>query len=116
MVRVAATVFLFAGLAGSEPTVVLGYGMSLTVPAGWHGSVTHGLVRLRGEGVRLWIREISPTPRPDPFFRRRVVPTLHASDFRSVEHHLGFTLSGRRFALLPFPAQPSAATLDAVNA
>ena len=116
MVRLAAIVFLVAGLAGSEPTVVHGYGMSLTVPAGWHGSITHGLVQLRGEGVKLWIRETSPTRRPDPFFRRRAVPPLHASDFRSVEHHLGFTLSGRRFALLPFPAQPSAATLDAVNA
>lgn len=50
--------------------------------------------------------------RPDPFFRRHRVPTLRASDFVSGEHHLGFTLSGRRFALLPFPvrraAQPSA--------
>jgi len=44
------------------------------------------------------------------------VPTLHASDFRSTEHHLGFTLSGRRFALLPFRARPTPATLDAVNA
>ncbi|MBA3735265.1 MAG: hypothetical protein H0W90_08715 [Actinobacteria bacterium] len=90
--------------------------MSLTVPAGWHASITHGLVLLRGKGVKLWIRETSPTRRPDPFFRRRAVPTLHPSDFRSVEHHLGFTLSGRQFALLPFPARPSAATLDAVNA
>jgi len=44
------------------------------------------------------------------------VPTLRASDFRSAEHHLGFTLSGRRFALLPFPARPSPAALGAVNA
>jgi hypothetical protein len=90
--------------------------MSLTVPTDWRGSVTHGLVSLRGEGVKLWIRETSPTRRPDPFFRRRAVPTLHASDFRSTEHHLGFTLSGRRFALLPFRARPTPATLDAVNA
>jgi hypothetical protein len=89
--------------------------MTLTVPAGWNGSITHGLVRLRGQGLKLWIRETSPTRRPDPFFRRRAVPMLHASDFRSAEHHLGFTLSGRRFALLPFPARPSAATLEAVN-
>jgi hypothetical protein len=116
MVRLAVIAFLVAGVASPAPNVVHGYGMSLTVPAGWHGSVTHGLVRLRGEGVKLWIRETSSTRRPDPFFRHRLVPMLHESDFRSVEHHLGFTLSGRRFSLLPFPARPSTATLGAVNA
>jgi hypothetical protein len=116
VVRLAAIAFLVAGVASPGPNVVHGYGMSLTVPGSWHGSITHGLVRLRGEGVTLWIRETSSTGRPDPFFRRRAVPTLHTSDFRSAEHHLGFTLSGRRFALLPFPARPSPATLDAVNA
>src|SRR6266540_7530009 len=106
MTRFVALAFLFAGVAGSGAANVLhGYGMSITIPPGWHGRITHGLVRVHGEGLRLEIRESTPEARPDPFFRRRTVPTLHATDFRSAEHHLGFTLSGRQFALLPFPAQ-----------
>jgi hypothetical protein len=91
--------------------------MSMNVPPGWHGSVTHGLVRLRGDGLRLWIRESSSPISPvDPFFRRRIVPTISASEF-GVEQHLGFRLSGRRFAiLLPSPSRPSAAALDIANA
>jgi hypothetical protein len=94
-----------------------GYGMSMEIPPGWHGSITHGLVRLRGDGLRLWIRESStPISPADPFFRRRSAPTLRASDF-GVEQHLGFRLSGRRFAvLLPSSSRPSAAALDVANA
>ncbi len=106
MARLVAVAFVFAGLTGSgTPTALHGYGMSITIPPGWHGRITHGLVRVRGEGLFFEIRESTPEARPDPFFRRRTVPTLHATDFRSAEHHLGFTLSGRQFALLPFPAQ-----------
>jgi hypothetical protein len=112
-----ATVLLVSTLAGSgDPGAIHGYGMSMTIPRGWHGTISHGLVRLRGHGLGLQIRESSPTGRPDPFFRRRAVPPLHASDFRSAEHHLGFTLSGRRFALLPFPARSSPGAIDALNA
>ena len=95
--------------------VIHGYGMSLTIPDGWNGAITHGLVRLHGVDLRIEIRESSPTKRLDPFFRRRVVPTLHASDFQSAEHHLGFTLAGRHFAVLPFPARPSRAAIDDAN-
>jgi hypothetical protein len=95
--------------------VIRGYGMSLTVPDGWSGRITHGLVRLRGAGLRIEIRESSPTNRLDPFFRRRSVPALRASDFRSAEHHLGFTVAGRHFAVLPFPARPSQAAIDVAN-
>ncbi len=106
MARLVAVAFVFAGLTGSgTPTALHGYGMSITIPPGWHGRITHGLVRVRGERLFFEIRESTPEARPDPFFRRRTVPTLHATDFRSAEHHLGFTLSGRQFALLPFPAQ-----------
>jgi len=112
-----AIAFLVSSLAGSgHASAIHGYGMSMTIPRGWHGTISHGLIRLRGQGLRLLIRESSPTRRRDPFFRRRSVPTLRASDFRSAEHHLGFTLSGRRFALLPFPARPSPAALQAANA
>jgi hypothetical protein len=52
----------------------------------------------------------------EPFFRRRSVPALRASDF-GVEQHLGFRLSGRRFAiLLPSPSRPSADAIDVANA
>jgi hypothetical protein len=90
--------------------------MSITIPPAWHGQITHGLVRVPGAGLRLEIRESTPQARPDPFFRRRTVPTLRAADFRSTEHHLGFTLAGRQFAVLPFPSQrPSPATIASVN-
>ena len=94
-----------------------GYGMSMKVPPGWHGTISHGLVRLRGDGLRLWIRESSsPETGPSSFFRRRAAPTLRPYDF-GVEQHLGFTLSGRRFAiLLPSRSRPSANTLDTANA
>jgi hypothetical protein len=95
---------------------VHGYGMSVTLPLEWHGRITHGLVRVRGEGLRFEIRESSPGARPDPFFRRRMVPALHSSDFHASEHHLGFTLSGRHFALLPFPTQrPAPSAIRAAN-
>jgi hypothetical protein len=112
-----ATTFLVAGLAGSAPANVLhGYGMSITLPLGWQGQISHGLVRVRGAGLRLEIRESTPQQRPDPFFRRRTVPTLRAADFRSAEHHLGFTLAGRHFALLPFPSpRRSPAAITTVN-
>jgi hypothetical protein len=110
---VAPTALLAALLAANT---VHGYGMSITVPPGWHGRITHGLVRVSGAGLRFEIRESTPGRRPNPFFRRRTVPTLHARDFRSAEHHLGFTLSGRQFAVLPFPAPgPAPATLRTVN-
>jgi hypothetical protein len=116
--RFLALALLLSSVACSaRGTLIHGYGMSLKVPPGWHGSITHGLVRLRGDGLRLWIRESStPISPADPFFQRRTVPTLRASDFGS-EQHLGFRLSGRRFAvLLPSPSRPSAAALDLANA
>lgn len=118
MTRLVALAFLYAGIAGSGVTNVLhGYGMSISVPAGWHARVTHGLVRVWGEGLRFEIRESTPTERSDPFFRRRQVPTLRSRDFHVTEHHLGFTLSGRQFALLPFSAQrPAPAAIRAANA
>jgi hypothetical protein len=117
MTRVVALAFLLAGVAGSEAATVHGYGMSIAIPTGWHGRITHGLVRVRGEGLRFGIRESTPQATPDPFFRRRKVPTLHATDFHSSEHHLGFTLSGRHFALLPSPAQrPAPAAIRTANA
>ncbi len=118
MVRLAAIALLLSGVACSASgTQIHGYGISMKVPPSWHGAITHGLVRLRGDGLRLWIRESSsPETGRDPFFRRRTVPTLRASDF-GVEQHLGFTLSGRRFAiLLPSPSRPSAAALGVANA
>jgi hypothetical protein len=91
--------------------------MSITLPAGWHGRITHGLVRVWGEGLRFEIRESTPTGRPDPFFRRRQIPTLQSKDFHAIEHHLGFTLSGRHFALLPLSAQqPAPAAIHTANA
>lgn len=115
--RLLVFVVLVAVATGAGPShVIHGYGMSLTTPDGWNGKITHGLVRLDGAGVRLEIRESSPTKRPDPFFRRRVAPTLRASDFRLREHRLGFTLAGRHFAVLPFPARPSQAAIDKANA
>jgi hypothetical protein len=117
MTRFVALAFLVAGVAGSGAANVHGYGMSITIPSGWHGRITHGLVRVRGEGLPFEIRESTPGARPDPFFRRRRVPTLHATDFHATEHHLGFTLSGRQFALLPFPAQrPAPAAIRTANA
>jgi hypothetical protein len=118
MTRFVALAFVLAGVASSGASAVLhGYGMSITIPGGWHGRITHGLVRVRGKGLRLELRESTPEGRPDPFFRRRTVPTLQATDFHATEHHLGFTLSGRNFALLPFPAQrPAAAAIHTANA
>lgn len=116
MARLVVLAFLVAGVAGSGGRVLHGYGMSVTLPPDWHGRISHGLVRVRGEGLRFEIRESSPGARPDPFFHRRTVPTLHARDFRSSEHHLGFTLSGRDFALLPFPTQrPAPSAIHAAN-
>jgi hypothetical protein len=107
-----------AGIAASAPVhVVHGYGMSIAIPQGWQGRITHGLVRVRGQGLRIVIRESTPGPKADPFFRRRAVPRLGTKDFRSAEHHLGFTLSGRNFAVLPFPARrPSPAAIGSANA
>lgn len=106
MTRFVALAFLLAGVASSGASTLLhGYGMSITIPRGWHGRITHGFVRVRGEGLRLEIRESTPEGRPDPFFRRRTVPTLQATGFHATEHHLGFTLFRRNFALLPFPAR-----------
>jgi hypothetical protein len=117
MTRTIAIGVALAGIAAPAPAhVVHGYGMSITIPRGWHGGITHGLVRLRGAGLRVVIREFTPTTAADPFFRRRTVPTLGAGEFASGEHHLGFTLSGRDFALLPFPApRPAASAIRAVN-
>ncbi len=113
---VAPTFLLHTVAVWATANVVHGYGMSITVPRGWHGQITHGLVRVRGGGLRLEIRESTPQARPDPFFRRQTVPTLRAADFRSAEHHLGFTLAGRQFAVLPFPSRrPSAAAIATVN-
>jgi hypothetical protein len=117
-VRWAAIALLLSGVACSaSEKQIHGYGMSMRVPPGWKGTISHGLVRLQGDGLRLWIRESSsPTSGVEPFFRRRSVPTLRASDF-GVEQHLGFRLSGRRFAvLLPSPSRPSAAGIDVANA
>jgi hypothetical protein len=113
-----ALAFLLAAVTGSAAASVLhGYGMSITIPPGWRGQITHGLVRVRGGGLRFEIRESTPGARADPFFRRRTVPTLRTAEFRSSEHHLGFTLSGRQFAILPFPAQKvTRAALRAANA
>src|SRR4051794_12826399 len=108
---------LAVAFAAGGAHTVHGYGLSLTIPNGWDGKITHGLVRLNGPGLRIEIRETSePTTRSDPFFRRAGVPKLRASDFRSREHHLGFTVADRRFALLPLAAHPSQQTIDAANA
>jgi hypothetical protein len=116
VVRLVAFTCLAFGFAVSTPAAdVHGYGMSLEVPAGWHATISHGLVRLRGQGLRLMLRETTRGPRPDPFFRRTTVPKLRASDFRAGEHHLGFTLSERQFALLPSPGRASTKALAAVN-
>jgi hypothetical protein len=117
-VRWAAIALLLSGVACSaSEKQIHGYGMSMKVPPDWQGTISHGLVRLQGDGLRLWIRESSsPTSGVEPFFRRRSVPALRASDF-GVEQHLGFRLSGRRFAvLLPSPSRPSAAAIDVANA
>jgi hypothetical protein len=107
-----------AGIAASAPAhVIHGYGMSIAIPQGWQGRITHGLVRVRGQGLHIVIRESTPGPKADPFFRRRAVPRLGTKDFRSAEHHLGFTLSGRNFAVLPFPARrPTPAAIGSANA
>src|ERR687887_1168254 len=106
---VLATALLVTQVAGPAQThVVRGYGMSITIPRGWHGRITHGLVRVSGGGLRFEIRESTPEARPNPFFRRRAAPTLRKADFRAVEHHLGFSLAGRQFAVLPFRAQRAA--------
>jgi hypothetical protein len=117
MTRMIALVFALAGIAAPGPVHILhGCGMSIAIPRGWHGGITHGLVRLRGAGLRIEFRESTPTTTADPFFRRRTVPTLDARDFASTEHHLGFTLSGRHFALLPFPARrPTPAAIRRAN-
>jgi hypothetical protein len=40
-----------AGIAASAPVhVIHGYGMSIAIPQGWQGRITHGLVRVRGQG------------------------------------------------------------------
>jgi hypothetical protein len=117
MTRMMAVGVALAGIAAPGPVrVVHGYGMSIAIPRGWHGGITHGLVRLRGAGLRIEIRESTPTTKGNPFFRRRATPTLRARDFADTEHHLGFTLSGRHFALLPFPAaRPTPAAIRRVN-
>ena len=117
MTRWIALGIAIAGIAAPAPAhLVHGYGMSIAISRGWHGGITHGLVRLRGTGLRVEIREFTPTTPADPFFRRRTVPTLVAGDFASAEHHLGFTLAGRNFALLTFAAQrPRASAIRAAN-
>jgi hypothetical protein len=118
MARTLAVAVALAAIAAPQPAhVIHGYGMSIALPLGWNGRITHGLVRVRGAGLRLEIRESSPTTNRDPFFRGRAVPTLGARDFADAEHHLGFTLSGRHFAVLPFPARrPTPAAIRRASA
>jgi len=43
MARVVAFAFVLGGVGSGTSNVLHGYGMSISIPPGWHGRITHGL-------------------------------------------------------------------------
>jgi len=75
--RVAAVVAVLGlTMASSSGHVrsIHGYGMSMALPAGWHGSIGHGYLIARGDGLTLRIDEWKDTPQDKEgffYFRAR---------------------------------------------
>jgi len=111
----AAAILLVSG-CGKGSNTIHGYGMSLTLPAGWHGRISHGYVAARGDHATLELSEWQPSPeeRSVSWFLRRKPPLhVNARDFTATESSLAFALNGRYFAVFVHASKrPKAAVIS----
>ena len=95
-----------------------GYGMSMALPAGWHGSIGHGYLIARGDGLTLRIDEWQDTPQDREgffYFRMRAPVHMRARNFGPRAAAPRFRLHGRYFVIFA-NGRPTARALRHLNA